>query len=151
MNKKIIYLAGILAVAIAIAAMAGDFHPSFKKDFSNDGSNAVIRTGSVASSTADVKDTGLPEYNFSRKGVAIKENAKYNGENLYILYEETGKPALRARLKFDGESICGDEKHAIVCLALSVSDYGLSNGRKIEVRGVEKDGVVSVRRLIRLD
>jgi hypothetical protein len=151
MNKKIIYLAALLAAAIAIAAVAANFHPRFTKDNSRDGGSKVIRTESVASPTTDVKDTDLPEYNFSRKGVAIKENARYNGENLFILYEEPGKPALRARLKFDGESICGDEKQTIVCLALSVSDYGLSSGRKIEVRGIESDGVVSVRRLIRLD
>lgn len=85
--------------------------------------------------------------NFSRIGVAIKEPGGYNGQNLYILYEEPGKPALRAQLLFDENSLCGDENNKIVCMALSVSDYGLSNGRKIKVQGIETEGNVAVRQL----
>lgn len=88
------------------------------------------------------------ELNFFETGVAVKEAAKTNGENLFILYEKPGQPALRKSLKFDEKSLCGDERQQIVCLALSVSDYGLTNGTEIEVRGLENGEVVTVRKLM---
>jgi hypothetical protein len=88
------------------------------------------------------------DINFSKTGVAIKESSKVNGENLYILYEEPGKPALRAKLLFNEKSLCGDETHKIICMALSVSDYGLTNGRKIEIKGIKTDEQVEVRQLM---
>ncbi|KKQ60701.1 MAG: hypothetical protein US81_C0014G0006 [Parcubacteria group bacterium GW2011_GWE2_38_18] len=89
------------------------------------------------------------DLNFIKNGVAIKEDGGMNGENLYILYEEPGKPALRKKLVFDEKSLCGDEERSIICMALSVSDFGLTNGDRIEIKGVVSDGEVRVRQLSR--
>ncbi|KKR33109.1 MAG: hypothetical protein UT64_C0015G0021 [Candidatus Falkowbacteria bacterium GW2011_GWF2_39_8] len=72
-----------------------------------------------------------------------------NGENLYILYEEPGKPALRKKLVFDEKSLCGDEERSIVCMALSVSDFGLVNGGRVEIKGIVSEDQVLVRQVIR--
>ncbi len=76
------------------------------------------------------------EINFSHAGVVVKEKPSRNGERLYLVYEEPGKPALKARLDFDMNSVCGDEQHRIGCMLLSVSDFGLTNGQSVTVKGI---------------
>jgi len=88
---------------------------------------------------------------FFKTGVASKEPGGANGENLFILYEGPGQLALRRLLKFDGMSFCGDKQRQVVCMVLSVSDYGLVSGRKIQVKGVEKNDVVQVRQLMMME
>jgi hypothetical protein len=66
---------------------------------------------------------------------------------LYLIYEEPGKPALSVILNFDEKSLCGDQNHKTVCMALSVSDYGMSNGRPITVMGIKSGKYVTVREL----
>lgn len=88
------------------------------------------------------------DINFSESGTSVKNLPGLENDRLYIIYEEPGQPALRAELAFDEDSLCGDGKTKIVCMALSISDYGLANGRAIEVRGIESDGIVTVRELV---
>jgi len=104
----------------------------------------------ISESTRPINESPLKEseINFSKTGVASKEPGGANGENLFILYEEPAQPALRKLLKFDDMSFCGDKQRQIVCMALSVSDYGLVNGRKIQIKGVEENSSVKVRQLI---
>ena len=80
-------------------------------------------------------------------GVATKDSPGQPEGKLYILSEEPGKPAVSTELLFDEQSMCGDSMHSIVCMALNVSDYGLTPGRKIQVTGIRQGGGLQVRRL----
>jgi hypothetical protein len=88
-----------------------------------------------------------PKINFTRSGVAGKNNPGMLKNALYIIYEEPGKPAQSAILSFDANSLCGSGGTKTYCMALSVSDYGLSNGRRISVEGVKEGKYVTVREL----
>lgn len=89
-------------------------------------------------------DTG---FNFIKNGVAIKNSPGLKEDVWYLLYEEPGKPAITRELIFDNLSFCGDKNGNIPCAALSVSDYGLRNGRSVTVEGAESGDVVNVRLL----
>jgi hypothetical protein len=80
-------------------------------------------------------------------GTAAKNLPGFDKDRLYVLYEQPGKPALSLQLQFDEKSLCGDAEHKISCVALSVSDYGLYNGRKIAVVGVRNGSMLSVKSL----
>lgn len=89
----------------------------------------------------------LGAINFNRQGVAIKETSEFNGEDLYILFIDTDRAERKHELKFSDKSICGDDQRSIVCMALSISDYGLTTGRPIEVSGELDGDTVLVSRL----
>lgn len=88
------------------------------------------------------------EINFSKSGVTVKNLPGLKSDQWYLLYEEPGKPALNAELQFDTESLCGNEERKTMCMLLSISDYGMKNGEKVEIRGIEHDDVLKVRELI---
>lgn len=88
------------------------------------------------------------EINFSKSGVTVKNLPGLKSDQWYLLYEEPGKPALNAELQFDTESLCGSEERKTMCMLLSISDYGMKNGGKVEIRGIEHDDVLKVRELI---
>lgn len=88
------------------------------------------------------------EINFSKSGVTVKNFPGLKSDQWYLLYEEPGEPALNAELQFDTESLCGSEERKTMCMLLSISDYGMKNGEKVEIRGIEHDDVLKVRELI---
>ena len=88
------------------------------------------------------------EINFSKSGVTVKNLPGLKSDQWYLLYEEPGKPALNAELQFDTESLCGNEERKTMCMLLSISDYGMKNGGKVEIHGIEHDDVLKVRELI---
>lgn len=88
------------------------------------------------------------EINFSKSGVTVKNLPGLKSDQWYLLYEEPRKPALNAELQFDTESLCGSEERKTMCMLLSISDYGMKNGGKVEIRGIEHDDVLKVRELI---
>lgn len=87
------------------------------------------------------------EINFVRSGVAVLDEPGRQSSNIYLVYEEPGKPALKLRLLIDGKSFCGSKEQKIVCMALSVSNFGLFNGKPIKVIGIRSGDTVSVREL----
>jgi hypothetical protein len=86
--------------------------------------------------------------NFVKSGVAAKNNPGLQKDKLYLIYEEPGKPAQSVILNFDAESLCiATDGKKTPCMALSVSDYGLSNGRKISITGIKEMDSVLVREM----
>lgn len=85
--------------------------------------------------------------NFSRSGVAAKNLPGLIPDRLYLVYEEVGAPAKSVLLEFDEWSFCGGETQRILCMAMSVSDYGLANGRKISVIGTLEGKSLRVQEL----
>jgi phage shock protein PspC (stress-responsive transcriptional regulator) len=89
------------------------------------------------------------DWDFSEVGRARKDKDAGNGDGLYLIYQDEEGSEREIALDFGAESNCGPEGKPFPCMALSVSDYGISDGVEIEIRGVLNDGVVEVRRLVR--
>lgn len=88
------------------------------------------------------------EINFSQSGVTVKNLPGLERDKWYLIYEKPGEPALNVELQFDMESLCVIKKNKTMCMLLSVSDFGMKNGAKVKIRGVENDEMVKVRELI---
>lgn len=84
-------------------------------------------------------------YDFHASGMAAKNDPGMEQDKLYLVFEQGGKAPAAIQLSFDGQSMCGDDKNLVPCMALSVYDFGLAKGRLIDVKGLRQGGAVLVR------
>lgn len=76
--------------------------------------------------------------NFSEIGNLIINNPGFEENAWYLSYEISGVSANSVKLSFDEDSICRNETN-------SCSD--LTSGERVEVRGLENNGMVVVREI----
>lgn len=80
--------------------------------------------------------------NFSKTGNLVMNNPGMDRDVWYLVYDIPGSPAGTAKLYFNEESVCENQKYS--CLDLII-------GERVSVRGIENDGEVSVREMQFLD
>lgn len=104
------------------------------------GNKAETDTGNNASSTTAIT--------FSKTGVFVMNNPGMEKDIPYLIYEEPGKPAVQAKLKFDGSSVCVSSSGTLPCLASNISFDIIFSGKRVLVEGVSgSDGSVLVSKI----
>jgi len=83
---------------------------------------------------------------FDQIGLVHKLSKSAQGEGLILSYNADGKE-LEMALEFDANSWCGDQDDLITCLALSVSDYGLTS-KRVRIMGLVNGDKLKVLRAI---
>jgi hypothetical protein len=76
--------------------------------------------------------------NFSKIGNLLIDNPGFDVNTWYLSYETAGDPANNAKLLFDGESICKNESNS--CSYLFAGD-------RVDIKGIESNGIVLVKEL----
>jgi hypothetical protein len=75
---------------------------------------------------------------FSKEGNILINNPGFIENVWYLSYETPGAPANSVKLSFDEKSVCENQKES--CL-------DLTNGERVEIRGIENNNEVLVREL----
>lgn len=88
--------------------------------------------------------------NFLKAGVIVFNNPGLKENTPYLIYEAPGQPALTMELSLDGLSVCAAQNGATPCIAMSVTLDVPFGGKRAIIEGIERDGVVIVRKLQRL-
>ena len=85
--------------------------------------------------------------NFQKSGYLSDREVDRANDGIYLIYEEPGKPALSAKLKFDGKSVCILEKEKTACTSLNSSIEKITENKKVSIEGFEYGGIVLVKSL----
>ncbi len=82
------------------------------------------------------------ELNFSKTGNLAKQKNEVGDDAWFLIYEEPGKPALKAELVFDEESVCEVGGQKKDCVAGEFKE-----GEWVKIDGLEIEGMVLVSTL----
>ena len=76
----------------------------------------------------------------------IKSGNLVDGPDWNLLYEEPGKPALKARLIFNEKSVCNIGSQASPC-----RPEGFTQGERVEIKGRKSGSDIIVQNLFKLE
>lgn len=86
--------------------------------------------------------------NFTKTGyISDREPGKPN-EGMYLIYEEPGKPALSAKMKFDEKSVCEFAEEKVACISINSAIEKVAENKRVEINGFEYGGIVLIKNLI---
>lgn len=83
---------------------------------------------------------------FSKTGVFVMNNPGMEKDVPFLIYEEPGKPAISAKLKFDEKSICSSGSGTLPCMAMSMTFDLAFGGKRVLVEGIDgEDDFIIIR------
>jgi hypothetical protein len=131
-----------IVVAVVIIAVLGFFVWRLKID------NRAARVGATPSPSADASATPTPTPTFSPVKVNFTKTGNIVGskeQGFGFIYEEPGKPALSASLKFTNGSICNSGVGFVSCDRAT-----WTAGDRVTVEGNKSGDTVTVLRLYKV-
>lgn len=124
---------GVIAIIFMICAVGVSVYFGF---FSKKGA-----TTNPPAANNQPADEQIADTNFEKTGNLSHAEPEANPDAWYLVYGESGGPALSTELAFDDESICSYGWDGVI----SCADLDFDEGEQIKVKGALENGVVLVK------
>ncbi len=97
---------------------------------------------------APISGCGEKQINFIRYGYISDQDTIKPNDGMNLIYEEPGKPAISAKLKFEEQSICEFPGGSMPCIEINSTIEKATENKRVLINGVEESGIVTVIKLI---